>query len=88
MPETKVQEGKKRLGRPPKPKADAPEEHQGKKRGRTDPRRKCYSFYCTSDEILYLRSLLSKMRRFLDSLEDEPTETNEKKKEALANEKN
>ncbi|MBR3721578.1 MAG: hypothetical protein IKN12_02340 [Selenomonadaceae bacterium] len=34
-------------------------------RPRLDPNRKRYCFYCTAEEILYLRSLLKKMRTVL-----------------------
>ncbi len=38
-----------------------------KGRPKVDPNRKQYSFYCTTDEILYLRSLLKKIRIMLNA---------------------
>ena len=81
MEEKKENAEKKRRGRPPMAKKEAPEEHKERKRSHVDPRRKCHSFYCTSDEYLYIRSLLTKIRRVLNSMEPEPAETKEEEKE-------
>lgn len=40
---------------------------RGRGRPKVDPNRKCFSFYCTKEEIEYLRNLLKRIRIMLNA---------------------